>query len=150
MPKIQEGKWAYVIHLWATACCKFFPGNFRCSSKGMRVAKTWCNEENQKGHRCTAPLTRYTSHITRQTSHVRHQASHFERIFSRSRLTSGGALSMSSKRTSFPVITATASAPGCSRVSNYKQNGENVRPKSALHTCHLNSPGVSVQLRGRY
>jgi hypothetical protein len=65
-------------------------------------------------------------------------------------ITSGGALSMPSKRTSFPVITATASAPGCSRVSNYKQNGENVRPKSALHTCHLNSPGVSVQLRGRY
>ena len=38
--------------------------------------------------------------------------------------TSGGALSMSSNRTSFPFITATASAPG----------------------CHLNSPGVSVQL----
>jgi hypothetical protein len=36
--------------------------------------------------------------------------------------TSGGALSISSNRTSFPVITAIDSAPG----------------------CHLNSPGVSV------
>ena len=31
-------------------------------------------------------------------------------------LTSGGALSMSSNRTSLPVITATARAPGCGRV----------------------------------
>ena len=39
--------------------------------------------------------------------------------------TSGGARSISSNTTSFPVITATARAPG----------------------CHLNSPGVSVQLQ---
>jgi hypothetical protein len=38
------------------------------------------------------------------------------------KLTSGGALSTSSNRTSLPVMTATASAPGCGKVNNCEQH----------------------------